>query len=456
VFENVIDQGVIEQLKHDFVNAALPPSILFCGPIASAKGTTALELARVLSCEASAIPNLELSAAWSCRCDSCARHRTLSHPDLLVLGSRNFLGEICACRNVFLNDMQTAGTRTLFVRAVRKLLLRFSPIIWEGDPKISKWNPLVETIRDSLDELEAFFKDAKAPETTNKLEKLCDVIVNACVALEAADGLTANIPIAQIRHSSYWLRMSPNGRRKTLIIENAEKMNDSARNSLLKILEEPPSTATIVLTSARPKALLATITSRVRQYKFMRRSVESEIEVLKRIFKQNITDTCGENPILRFQSTFLPVSSEKLAQAAAFFWSSIAARTIVQKRKKSGASLPVNKMIVTLGSFCAPIAVEGGFPKHESSVKALVTPLCKNAADFKPRSLFNLFMGSLYEMLSRPLREAPVTDAIRLRSMFKRHAETASSSVETYNQSPQLALERLAVCLCNDICREFD
>ena len=52
------------------------------------------------------------------------------------------------------------------------------------------------------------------------------------------------------------------GRYKIYIIEDADKMNPQAQNALLKTLEEPPAYGVILLLSAAPDALLATIRSR--------------------------------------------------------------------------------------------------------------------------------------------------------------------------------------------------
>jgi DNA polymerase-3 subunit delta' len=58
------------------------------------------------------------------------------------------------------------------------------------------------------------------------------------------------------------------GKRKVFIIGDAERMvpqegADMAANAFLKLLEEPPSDTTIILTSSEPGALLPTIRSRV-------------------------------------------------------------------------------------------------------------------------------------------------------------------------------------------------
>ena len=52
------------------------------------------------------------------------------------------------------------------------------------------------------------------------------------------------------------------------IVDEADKMNEAAANSLLKTLEEPPATTHLVLITARPDALLQTIRSRCQILRF--------------------------------------------------------------------------------------------------------------------------------------------------------------------------------------------
>lgn len=52
------------------------------------------------------------------------------------------------------------------------------------------------------------------------------------------------------------------GRNKVAIINSAERMNADAANAFLKTLEEPPPRAKLILTSASPGSMLATILSR--------------------------------------------------------------------------------------------------------------------------------------------------------------------------------------------------
>ncbi|MEW5950827.1 MAG: hypothetical protein GX447_06600 [Elusimicrobia bacterium] len=67
---------------------------------------------------------------------------------------------------------------------------------------------------------------------------------------------------------------------KFIIIDKAETMTHEAQNSLLKILEEPPQSAKIILISNDKNLLLQTIVSRVFPFKFLPLSGEDLAEIL--------------------------------------------------------------------------------------------------------------------------------------------------------------------------------
>ena len=55
---------------------------------------------------------------------------------------------------------------------------------------------------------------------------------------------------------------------RVFIVNDADKMNDSSSNALLKTLEEPPSTTFLILVTSRPDSLLHTIRSRCQTIRF--------------------------------------------------------------------------------------------------------------------------------------------------------------------------------------------
>jgi len=80
-----------------------------------------------------------------------------------------------------------------------------------------------------------------------------------------------NISIDQIRELSRFLELSCSyGKMTIAIINDAERMNEQAANSLLKTLEEPPQARLIILVSSQPNQLTATIRSRCQTINFPR------------------------------------------------------------------------------------------------------------------------------------------------------------------------------------------
>jgi DNA polymerase-3 subunit delta' len=63
------------------------------------------------------------------------------------------------------------------------------------------------------------------------------------------------------------------GKARVFIVDEADKLNDSSANALLKVLEEPPSSSHLILITARPAMLLPTILSRCQVIRFSPLSV---------------------------------------------------------------------------------------------------------------------------------------------------------------------------------------
>lgn len=79
------------------------------------------------------------------------------------------------------------------------------------------------------------------------------------------------IKIEQIRELQKSLSYRPvEAARRICLIDQADRMNPAAANSLLKTLEEPSAETLIILLSARPEALLTTVLSRCQRLPFSR------------------------------------------------------------------------------------------------------------------------------------------------------------------------------------------
>jgi DNA polymerase III subunit delta' len=74
--------------------------------------------------------------------------------------------------------------------------------------------------------------------------------------------------IGQLRAVQRAAYFQPMGRRRVFILDGADTMRWDVANVFLKILEEPPGSATLILTAPSPYALLPTIVSRCLQFHF--------------------------------------------------------------------------------------------------------------------------------------------------------------------------------------------
>ena len=435
MFENILGQGATGQLIADIEAGKLSPAMLFQGPPASGKGTAALELGRIISCEA-----IGVRAAWNCLCPACIRHRSLTHPDLLCLGWKLFSAEISAAAAAVSRVTHISGDEgaergsahspayMLFIRSVRKLLARFNPVLWEDDPKAGKVSSLVLSLEEGLDELEQAQKEGMG-------EKITAEILKNSRKLES-EAISENVPIAHLRRAAWWSRLAPTGKGKLLLIENSELMQEEGRNSLLKLLEEPPPNLTVILTSSRPGSLLPTMLSRLRPYRFIAREEASENEVIRRVFR----DSKQGVRISDYLDSFLPVSLETLINLAAFFAASTAYKAALLS-KKSG--FPVPSEVILLGKYCAPRAEAAALGRPCADGGGVVAVILEKAEKFEIRSLFPRFLHCLLDEVSMSMREASFLPPDAFYELWKKSTAWAENSVGNYNLRPAQVLEKL-------------
>jgi DNA polymerase III subunit delta' len=91
------------------------------------------------------------------------------------------------------------------------------------------------------------------------------------------------LKVGQMRAVERELNYRPfEGKARFVFIDDADKLNDSSANALLKILEEPPPTSHLVLITARPSMLLETIRSRCQIIRFSPLGVDEIAQYLTR------------------------------------------------------------------------------------------------------------------------------------------------------------------------------
>ena len=286
MFENIIGQeSLVERMSTEVRAAILPPALLFHGPDYSGKCSTGLELARVLTCTGP-----DRTVPWSCGCRSCVQQRHLLHPDTLLLGGRYFNREIAVAVAAVKRDRRPP-LRYLLERSVRKLTRRFDSILWEGeDSRLRKIEPLLADLDEALS---PYVPGNELPDDRHFAKGL-DSVAAICEKIVAAQPLDA-VPVHLIRRLGNWAHLASAGPSKVAIVENVDRLHESARNALLKTLEEPPHGVYFVLTTQRRGAVMQTILSRARAYGFAARGAEQSSAVIDRIFR----DTPMSHPSIR-------------------------------------------------------------------------------------------------------------------------------------------------------------
>ncbi len=389
MFENLVNQEAGKQIISDIKHNRLPGAVLYAGPEASGKLTAALETARILSCHENPQGN------WLCTCPSCLQHKALVCSNLMLMGPRDCSLEISAAAKTFtethfINAKYIDATRYLFLRSVRKLTLRFNGILWEGDSNLNKIGSLIEEINENLEQLDF---PRELPDV-NEVKKLCEEISKLCTKLED-DFLYDSIPINQVRNMEAWAHIKSEEGRKTVIIENAERMQTSVRNALLKILEEPPEDVVFILLTSKRNAIMQTILSRVRTYNFAGRTIEQQGEVIERVFHN--MDFKGS--IDDYLLTYLPVTPSEIKSQARIFYNSVASHQICN-----------------------------------------VEEIVKKCEKFYPRIELRLFLYDIAEFM-RPLMSTQAgSEAVAKAMQLLRNC---SDNITLYNQSPVSALEIL-------------
>ena len=384
MFENIIGQSrVVDELDKAVTASNLPASLLFSGEHFSGKISTALELARVLSCTG--------DKSWNCPCKSCENQRQLLNPYLQILGNSNFMDEILICADKLKTD-QAVYARYMFIRAVRKLLKRFDPVLWDGN------EPKYKQVAGSAVKAEELLRDItidKEVADRDKFEKLIGRIVNECQKIADAYS-TDNIPIDQIRRINAWAHTASEAV-KIIIFENADAMQESSRNSLLKLLEEPPSGCYLILTTSRKGAVIPTILSRVRVFNFHERTKAESDEVIGRIFREDQ----GEYRNIREYFLSRKADIASLREIAAGFMSAI-----------TSDNAPA--IIDSIGDF---------------------------KAVYSNKKIFVLFVQECIELLRESLKEGRIETG-RAEELNRMFSESMSRK-EQYNQSTQLAMEAM-------------
>ncbi|MCS7012856.1 MAG: DNA polymerase III subunit [Chloroherpetonaceae bacterium] len=210
----------IETLRRTMQAGRLPNAYLFVGPEGVGKDAVALELAKTLNCLS---PSARRNAEACDQCESCQAFAELLHPNLEY---------VFPVEGIVLREVSDSSKE-----------------------------------REKQEEALAQYKQLFAEKRRNPYFKM---------QMEKSMGILAEQIEELIRKAQF----KPESGMRIFLISQADRMNTTAANRLLKILEEPPPFVLFILTTARPDAMLPTIVSRCQLVRF---SALSSEEMLSRL-----------------------------------------------------------------------------------------------------------------------------------------------------------------------------
>lgn len=144
-------------------------------------------------------------------------------------------------------------------------------------------------------------------QTENGLD--CDLVVEKLINAETSDKLTiqpedgkSQITVQQIRSLAHSLRTFA-ARRRVVVINPADSMNEESQNALLKMLEEPSKNLHFILVTYNVSAILETVQSRCQTLTLHRTSALQDNSLLKNsdlddLTKQQIRFLASGRPAL--------------------------------------------------------------------------------------------------------------------------------------------------------------
>lgn len=231
-------------LEREEERGLLPQSLLFSGPIGASKLTGALDLAYNLVGEED-------------------KRDTLTSPYVIYFPDRELKNQIFASINLY-ERSRTSATRLFLLRSVRLALMQYrevTPVTSTSESYFNCASDLDAFLLDYLKEREYSEKEVKA------LVSFLRKKFNDPRLCNGGKKNPTPVSIDSIRGIQDWFS-SKSDKGKVAIFENIEDSTESAKNSLLKILEEPKPNTHIILISNKPQKIMETILSRVRKFDF--------------------------------------------------------------------------------------------------------------------------------------------------------------------------------------------
>lgn len=239
-----IQNKTASDILHSYSSGLLPQSLLFYGPKNSGRLTGAMDLSFFLT------GNEE-------------NRDILRSNSIIYLPFRELGGRIKTALELF-KTQKTRSARLFLIESVRLTLMQYHPALSvSASSTSSQYFSLAGEIDETLLRAEdnRDYSDKEINEIVKSVERCLDPRFLYCGKKNPSA-----VSIDQIRAVQEYF--SQLGEEKVVVFENVEDATDGAKNSLLKMLEEPEEKSHMILLSSNPQKLLETILSRVRKFQF--------------------------------------------------------------------------------------------------------------------------------------------------------------------------------------------
>ena len=239
-----IQNKTASDILHSYSSGLLPQSLLFYGPKNSGRLTGAMDLSFFLT------GNEE-------------NRDILRSNSIIYLPFRELGGRIKTALELF-KTQKTRSARLFLIESVRLTLMQYHPALSvSASSTSSQYFSLAGEIDEVLLRAEdnRDHSDKEINEIVKSVERCLDPRFLYCGKKNPSA-----VSIDQIRAVQEYF--SQLGEEKVVVFENVEDATDGAKNSLLKMLEEPEEKSHMILLSSNPQKLLETILSRVRKFQF--------------------------------------------------------------------------------------------------------------------------------------------------------------------------------------------
>lgn len=259
---------IAEELASALFSSLLPQSLLFSGKPGSSRLTGALDLA------------YELTGG---------NRNVLRLPETALFLSRQMTNEFSSAISLF-ERHRNESSKMFLIETVRKILLQYHYSIAElyegkkaavkgsGTDSDGKGDSTLFGNAEAVDSIILDMEDRTEWDDESVSEVVSELRRRVTPDFMTLGKKSAGATIDEIRAIQNWLE--DGSTEKCVIFENAEDYTEGAKNSMLKMLEEPPEHSHIILISEYPSRLLQTILSRVRRFSFpelSRKSISSFI-----------------------------------------------------------------------------------------------------------------------------------------------------------------------------------